>query len=152
MGLKPFRQVIATETGFAASGAMERGGIASYIPWADGLVYYPTGSGQTPAGLVLEDIEDINYMKQFEPLMRNVSPYGSPVGLATEGVFWTNMIDTNLTYKSGEALYLIGAGKMTNQRSMDTATEKMVAVCLQGKDSDNYIKVKLDIDLSSIVL
>ena len=145
MGLKETRQVYQTNVDFAASGAMEPGGIASAIPWADGLVYYPTGSGQKPIGLLLEDIEAMNFFQHPQYLNRNVSPYGSMVGLATEGEFWTDMIDTNLTYKSGDTLYLIGAGKITNQASMVPASDKQIGMCLAGKDADNYIKIRLNI-------
>jgi hypothetical protein len=145
MGLKESRQVYATNIDFAASGAMERGGIACTIPWADGLVYYPTGSGQVPVGILLEDIEDLNPMTTPQYLQRNVSPLGSMVGIATEGEFWTDMIDTTPTYKTGEKLYLIGSGKLTNYTPGDAAVDRwVIGICLEGKDSNNYIKIRLN--------
>lgn len=146
MALKESRQVFQTVVSFATSGAMERGGIASIVPWTDGLIYYPTGSGQQPLGILLEDIESLNFFTHPEYLNRNVSALGSMGGIATEGEFWTNMIDTNLTYKSGDVLYLIGSGKITNQPSLVSTLDKKIGICLEGKDSSDYIKVRLDIE------
>lgn len=146
MALKESRQVFQTNIDFASSGTMERGGIASIAPWVDGLVYYAAGSGLVPAGLVLEDVETLNFFTHPQYLNRNVSPRGSVVGIATEGEFWTDMIDANLTYKSGDTLYLIGSGKLTNQSSKDQLSDSyIIGTCLAGKDSENFIKVRIDI-------
>lgn len=148
MALGGDRQVFQTDVRFAASGAMERGGIASFIPWVNGLVYYAAGSGQKPAGLVLDDIESLNFFTHPEYLQRNVSPLGSAVGLATEGEFMTDMLDSsNSSYKAGDTLYLFSSGKITNLASTDTASDSYkVGVCLSAKDANGYIRMRLEIE------
>lgn len=148
MALGGDRQVFQTDVRFAASGAMERGGIASFVPWVNGLVYYAAGSGQEPAGLVLDDIESMNYFTHPEYLQRNVSPLGSAVGLATEGEFVTDMLDSsNSTYKAGNVLRLIGSGKITNISSADASSDsKKVGVCLSAKDANGFIRMRLEIE------
>jgi len=47
MALGADRQVWQTNVRFASSGAMERGGIASFVPWVNGIVYYAAGSGES---------------------------------------------------------------------------------------------------------
>lgn len=148
MALGGDRQVFQTDVRFAASGAMERGGIASFVPWVNGIVYYAAGSGQSPAGLVLDDIESMNYFTHPEYLQRNVSPLGAAVGLATEGEFMTDMLDTsNSTYKAGDDLYLIGNGLITNISSADsTSDSKKVGVCLSARNTNGYIRMRLEIE------
>jgi len=143
MAMKEDRQVFQTDISWTASGTMERGGIASIASWANGLVYYAAGSGQPIAGLLLEDIETQNYMNHPQYLQRNVSPEGSVVGLATEGEFWTDMIQTAVTYSAGDALYLWSDGKITNDAGDGNGVR--IGTCLAGKDSNNFIKVRLEL-------
>lgn len=145
MAMKEDRQVFQTDISWTASGTMERGGIASIASWANGLVYYAAGSGQPIAGLLLEDIETQNYMNHPQYLQRNVSPEGSVVGLATEGEFWTDMIQTAVTYSPGDALYLWSDGKITNYNPGDGTVSARIGTCLAGKDSNNFIKIRLEL-------
>lgn len=149
MALGGDRQVIQTDVRFAASGAMERGGIASFVPWVNGIVYYAAGSGQSPAGLVLDDIESMNYFTHPEYLQRNVSPLGAAVGLATQGEFMTDMLDSaNSSYKAGDTLYLFSAGKITNLNGYAAVTDNsaVVGVCLSAKNSNGYIRMRLKLE------
>ncbi len=148
MALGADRQVWQTNVRFASSGAMERGGIASFVPWVNGIVYYAAGSGQSAAGLVLDDIESMNYFTHPEYLQRNVSPLGAAVGLATEGEFLTDMLDSsNTTYKAGDQLYLFSAGKITNvdSKAVDTQADK-VGVCLSAKDANGFVRMTVEIE------
>jgi len=148
MALGGDRQVFQTDVRFASSGTMERGGIASFVPWVNGIVYYAAGSGEVPAGLVLDDIESMNYFTHPEYLQRNVSPLGSAVGLATEGEFMTDMLDSsNSTYKAGNTLYLFSAGKITNIYSTDLPTDSAkIGVCLSAKNTNGYIRMRLKLE------
>lgn len=146
MALKEDRQIFETNVQFASSGTMERGGVASIIPWQDGLVYYAAGSGQKPAGIALDDIEALNPMKHPEYLQRNVSPVGGAIGLVTRGEIKTDMLDSdNDTYKAGDDLYLIGSGKITNIVSAVGTLDVRVGTCLSAKDSHGFIKMRVEL-------
>jgi len=146
MALKEDRQIFETSVSFASSGTMERGGVASIIPWADGLVYYAAGSGQTPHGIVLDDIESLNPMTQPEYLQRNVSPAGAAVGIVTRGEVKTDMIDTgNTTYAAGQPLYLLGNGRITNIASVVGTLDVRVGTCLSTRDSQGFIKMRVEL-------
>lgn len=144
MAMKEDRQIFETNVDFASSGTMERGGVASVIPWANGLVYYAAGSGQTPIGIALDDIEALNPMREPQYLQRNVSPEGYAVGLVTRGEIKTDMLDTsNETYKTGDALYLLANGLITNIAGETGAVQ--VGTCLSAKDSQGFIKMRVEL-------
>jgi len=146
MALKEDRQIFETNIDFASSGTMERGGVASVIPWTNGLVYYAAGSGQTPIGVLLDDVESLNPMKHPEYLQRNVSPQGAVVGLVTRGEIKTDMLDTsNETYKAGDSLYLLGSGRITNIVSAVGSLDVKVGTCLSAKDSHGFIKMRVEL-------
>jgi len=146
MAMKEWRQVSnqLTDISHTASGTMERGGIATIATWTNGLCYYAAGSGGPVAGLLLEDIEALNFMNHPQYMQRNVSPQGSVVGLATEGEFWTDMYD-NATYSAGDTIYLGANGKVTNDAG-DAASDRVtIGKCIAGKDAHNFIKIRLEL-------
>lgn len=162
MALAESRQVYATNIDFSTSGALERGGVVSAVPWdAEGLVYYaPSGdmSGVNirPIGLLLEDIEDINPMKQPQYRQRNVSPLGSVVGVAVEGEFKTNFVETTFvpaggggvitnTYVPGDVLYLADGGYVSKLNTAGAVPRARIGYALSSVDSDGYIKIRLEI-------
>ena len=142
MAMKEWRQVFQTDISYTASGTMERGGVATIATWTNGLCYYAAGSGGPVAGMLLEDIEALNFMNHPQYMQRNVSPQGSVVGLATEGEFWTDMYD-EATYSPGDAIYLGANGKITNAAGDGNGTR--IGTCLAGKDSHNFIKIRLEL-------
>ena len=144
MAMKGWRQVFQTDISHTASGTMERGGIATKATWADGLCYYAVGSGGPVAGMLLEDVEALNPMNHPQYMQRRVSPQGSVVGLATEGEFWTDMYD-EATYSSGDTIYLGANGKVTNDAGDAASDRKTLGTCLEGKDSHNFIKIRISI-------
>ena len=143
MAMKEWRQVFQTDISHTASGTMERGGIATIATWANGLCIYAAGSGGPVAGLLLEDIEALNFMNHPQYLQRNVSPQGSVVGLATEGEFWTDMYD-EATYAAGDTIYLGANGKVTNDIGDGASDQVTIGKCMAGKDAHNFIKIRLE--------
>lgn len=144
MAMKGDRQVFQTNIDYTASGTMERGGLVSIATWDANIGYYAAGSGQPIAGLLLEDIESQNYMNHPQYLQRNVSAEGSVIGVATEGEYWTDMVDT-ATYAPGDALYVGANGKLTNYNPADGTVSQRIGTCIAGLDSNNFIKIRLEL-------
>lgn len=128
MALLPQRQVFDTDINNSVSGVAERGGLMSYVPGVNGLVEYANAtavSGQLSqaAGLLLDDVEALNFARHPEYRQRNVVPQGSVVGLATEGEFWTDFYETATadgasvgTYAPGDILYRGDDGEFSRQQ------------------------------------
>lgn len=155
MALKESRQTFETNIDITVSGVSERGGIISFVPGVVGLGAYLNGaavSGQLAkaAGLLLDDVEDHNYFNQPQHRQRNVVPKGSVVGLATEGEFWTDFVETATadgasvgTYAPGDTLYLANDGKVSRQQI--AGLRPIVGVALSALSSDSFLKVRLEI-------
>lgn len=155
MALKENRQTWETNIDLSVSGVAERGGILSFVPGVVGLGAYADStavSGQVakPAGLLLDDVEALNYYNHPEYRQRNVVPQGSVVGLATEGEFWTDFVETTIsgfgsvgTYAPGDTLYLANDGKVSRQQVVGRRVQ--VGVALSALTSDGFLKIRLEL-------
>lgn len=155
MALKETRQTWQTNIDCTVSGVAERGGILSFVPGVNGLCEYSNGaavSGQLakPAGLLLDDVEALNYFNHPEYRQRNVVPQGSVVGIATEGEFWTDFVEVTTpdgasvgTYRPGDTLYLADTGKVSRQQI--AALRPVVGQALSALTSDSFLKIRLEI-------
>jgi hypothetical protein len=161
MALQPSRQVFQTNVENTCSGVAERGGIMSFVPGVAGLVAYANAaavSGQLvqPLGILLDDVENLNYYNHPEYRQRNVVPQGSVVGICTEGEFWTDKVETTGpgaisvgTYAPGDVLYLADDGNVSRNNGTfnNGATAKRVIVgkALSALGSDGFLKVRIDL-------
>lgn len=155
MALGENRQTWQTNIDCTVSGVAERGGILSFVPGVTGLCEYSDAtavSGQLakPAGLLLDDVEDLNYYNHPEYRQRNVVPAGSVVGIATEGEFFTDFVETETadgfsvgTYAPGDTLYLADDGKVSRQQIADL--RPTVGVALGTVSADGFLKIRLEI-------
>jgi len=112
MALGPNRQVFQTTIDYAVNVVAERGGILSYSATAGEALYDVDGSGALPLGLLLDDVESLNFDRQPEYLQRNVVDVGSTVGVANEGVFDTNMVVVSPAPAQGLPAYLHPGGQV----------------------------------------
>lgn len=159
MALKEARQVFHTNTECAVSGVAERGGILSYDPVANGLCLYAnavavSGSLAKPAGLLMDDVEALNFMTHPEYRQRNVVPQGSVVGIATEGEFITNFVEQTHsggvsvgTYKPGDLLYMADNGQFSRDSGLTHTTNgrPLVGRALSALGADGYLKVRVEL-------
>ena len=155
MALQESRQVFHTNIDCTVSGVAERGGILSYVPGVNGLCDYADAtalSGQlsNPAGLLLDDVEDINYYNNPEYRQRNVVPRGSVVGIATEGEFLTDFVETATadgasvgTYVPGDVLFLADDGEVSRQQIANLRPE--VGRALAAITADGFLKLRLEL-------
>lgn len=97
MSLAPSRQVFATNIKYALNEVAERGVVACIVAGttANGEVTtsaVPTGVGVQPIGMLLDDVEDMNFDRHGEYRQRNVVDVGSVVGLAAKADLETDRI------------------------------------------------------------
>jgi hypothetical protein len=159
MALLPTRQTFQTLVDQTCSGVAERGGIMSFVPGVPGLVAYANAaavSGQLVqvAGLLLDDVEAMNFYNHPEYRQRNVVPQGSVVGLATEGDFWTDFVETTLagisvgTYALGDVLYLADNGNVSRNNgtfgNLGAARRPVVGKALSALGSDGFLKIHIE--------
>jgi len=161
MALLESRQVFQTIVDKSMSGVAARGGIAAYDPVSNGNLIYADAtavSGQlaNPAGILMEDVEALNFMDHPEYLHRNVSPQGSVVGLITDGEVYTNFVETtgpgNIpvgTYASGDTIYMADNGNVSRNNGTfnneGTAIRKEIGKALGAVDSDGFLKIRVDL-------
>lgn len=160
MALAQLRQVVRTNVDLTVSGVSERGGIISFVPGVNGLGAYAdatavSGALVQPAGLLLDDVEALNFFIHPEYRQREVVPQGSVVGLATEGEFITDFVETTLaglsvgTYAPGDILYLADNGKVSRNNGTlnNGAAAKRVVVgrALSALDSNGFLKIRLTV-------
>ena len=155
MALKENRQTWQTNIDCTVSGVAERGGILSFVPGVAGLCEYAdvtatSGALAKPVGLLLDDVEALNYYTHPEYRQRNVVPAGSVVGIATEGEFWTDFVEQTTddgvsvgTYAPGDTLYLADDGKVSRQQIDNIRPQ--VGVALTALTSDGFLKIRLEI-------
>lgn len=160
MSLQESRQVFHTNVGCTVSGVAERGGILSYVPGVEGLCEYADAtavSGQLalPAGLLLDDVEDLNYFRHGEYRQRNVVPLGSVVGIVTEGELITDFVETTLagisvgTYAPGDLLYLADDGQVSRSNGTfangAAAVRPLVGRALSSLGADGFLKLRTEL-------
>lgn len=156
MALGEYRDVLATDINFIADTAMERGGLA--FAASGNIVSYPTtitASGSTPVGILLEDIEDLNFMKQPQYFQRNVSDIGSKVGIMTKGQCVTDFIDgyAKVHIDAGDKAYATHSGLLTIRAlapgivsaAGGSGVGLEVGRFLSSIDSNGFVKVYIDI-------
>jgi hypothetical protein len=155
MALRESRQTFHTNIDCTVSGVAERGGILSYVPGVAGLCEYADAtavSGQlsNPAGLLLDDVEALNYFNHPEYRQRNVVPQGSVVGIATEGEFHTDFVEQTTadgasvgTYVHGDTLFLGDGGQVSRQQIANL--RPTIGTGLGALTSDGFLKIRLEL-------
>jgi len=152
MALKPDRVESFTDISFFMNTAGDRGGVVvfgsggglgSSMDDADAVVAYPTGtpSGTAPAGVLLNDVVDLDLTRQHINYHKDEVQKGGKVALLRRGSVVTNMLASGQSPIAGDDAYYDGAGNFTT-----VATNSVkVGTFLGQKDSDGYIKVDINI-------
>ena len=93
MALAPSRQNLQDEVHFAMNVVAERGVVVSHSATAGEVTLAnPTGATTSPIGVLLDDVESMNFDRHGEYRNRMVVDVGSVVGIAAKGDYETNMI------------------------------------------------------------
>jgi hypothetical protein len=148
MALKPDRIESHTDISFFSNSVAERGGVMVHVTSGKGIsmddagavVAYPTGAGSKPAGLLLNDVVNLDLTRQHINWHKDEVQVGSKVTLLRQGQVTTNMVVAADTPDAGEDAYYDNTGKLTTAN-----TNVKVGRFLSGKDADGYVKVDINI-------
>lgn len=150
MALKPDRIESYTDISFFCNTVAERGGVVVHVTSGNGVsmddagavVAYPTSSaGTKPAGLLLNDVVNLDLTRQHINWHKDEVQVGSKVTLLRQGQVTTNMVAAGVTPSAGADAYYDNVGKLT---TVETNSVK-VGRFLSGKDADGYVKVDINI-------
>jgi hypothetical protein len=156
MALKPHRVERYTDISFFfPSGTAERGIIVTFHNGGSGeamdqalaKVRKPLAemSGARPAGLLMNDVVNIDQTRQHINFHKDEVQVGSKVCLLIEGEVTTNMVSGTPT--AGQKAYFNSDGQLSATRVVfgdGTSEVPQVGVFLSAKDSDGYAKVRIN--------
>jgi hypothetical protein len=152
MALKPDRIESYTDVSFFMTSVAERGGVVVHsgnggagasMDDANSLVMYPTGvvSGTKPAGLLLNDVVNLDLTRQHINWHKDEVQVGGKVTVLRQGQVTTNMVASGQTPAAGVDAYYDNAGKLTTVSTNSVKVGRFLGV----KDSDGYVKVDINI-------
>ncbi len=147
MALKPDRQVGLTLRHYSMNVLTERGRIVVSDPSDNDNVILPPAvlvGDENPLGIILEDVEDLDFTSRPELLHRNVVASGGAVTIAMTGEYRTNMVASGVTPSAGEIAFLAGLGQLSNVELPGVGSGIQVGRFLSGLDSDGFVFVAID--------
>jgi hypothetical protein len=142
MGLKGEREVLATNIYFTAvaSTNLERGIVLVANGATAEVATFPQHPlTAKPIGLLLDDVEDLDFTTRPQVFVRNVVPQGSEISLLTKGRVKTSMFTG--TPLAGEKAYLGADGKVSNV----VGSGLEVGHFESAQDADDYVRLWVDI-------
>lgn len=150
MSLKKDRQIVETSIDFFMNEAATRGVIVVHSTSGSGVslddtnakVITPgaTVSGTDPAGLLLNDVVDIDLTRQHINFYKDEVIKGSKVTLLRKGTVSTSNVSGTPT--AGDSAYYNDAGEVT---PVAVANSTKVGRFLSAKDADGYAKIDVNI-------
>ncbi len=162
MALKPDRHELLTDISFFMNETAERGVVVVHSTAGSGtamddgnaVVTIPTvASGTSPAGLLLNDVVDIDLTRQHLNQHQDEVQKGGKVTLLKQGWIVTNKLDESGAggaVSAGAAAHVASSGLVstTNPLPGDAANDKVpgrIGTFLSTKDADGYAKVYINI-------
>ena len=149
MALKPDRIETLVDLSFFMNTAETRGGVATLLTGGSGVSmddsdavvsYSTTASGETPVGILLNDVVDIDLTRQHINYHKDEVSVGSKVALLRVGQVTTDSI--NGTPSAGDAAYVSVSGLLSETQEVGAVR---VGTFLSSKDADGYAKVAVNI-------
>ncbi len=147
MALREWRRVDSTTIEFVVNTAHERGGVVSAA--SGQIAAYTasiTASSIVPIGILLEDIEAMNFMTHPQYYQRNTSDLGSKVGILTHGSVETDMLvaAAEAHIHAGKRAYIADSGLLTIQ-ALAGSDGVQVGTFLSTVDADGFVRVHIDL-------
>ena len=145
MALSPRRQQLMTEVHFAMAVASERGCIVSHTANAGEVgLAVATGVGVSPVGVMLDDVEAMNFDRHGEYRNRMVVDVGSVVGIGVKGDYETNLVVG--TPSPGDTAYLAASGWVSPVQLTDGITAApVVGKFRTSKNANGFALVHIDL-------
>ena len=152
MALKPDRIELLTDISFFMNTTAERGGVVSAVTTASGVgvsmddanavvSYAAAASGAKPVGVLLNDVVDIDLIRQHINWYRDEIQKGGKVTVLRNGQVTTNMLVAGTTPSAGADAY-VGASGLIGTSSTNAVK---IGQFLSAKDSDGYAKVSVNL-------
>jgi hypothetical protein len=148
MALKPDRIEHLTDISFFMNTTAERGGVASFVTGgvgvamddADAVVAYAAAaSGNVPAGVLLNDVVNLDLTRQHINWHKDEVQVGGKVTLLRVGQVTTDLVDGDPS--AGDPAYVGPSGTVST-----TSTNAVkIGTFLSGKDADGFAKVSVNI-------
>lgn len=153
MALKSDRIEAYTDISFFCNDTTaERGGIVVFATGVAGsgaamdavgavVTYAANASGRVPAGLLLNDVVNLDLTRQHINWHKDEVQTGSKVTLLRQGQVTTDSIVANVTVGPGSGAYVGANGDLTTV----TTPGAKVGTFLSAKDTDGYAKVDINL-------
>jgi len=150
MALKPDRIEAYTDISFFMNETGERGGVVVHVGGGSGVSmddanavveYAANQSGTLPAGLLLNDVVDLDLTRQHINWHRDEVQVGSKVTLLRQGQVTTDMVASGVTPSAGESVYYGVNGLLTTSSTNSVKVGRF----LSALDADGYVKVDINI-------
>ena len=151
MALRPDRNELQTDLSFFMNETAERGivvvhtgqGSGAAMDDAAATVAIPAGTdlGRHPAGLLLNDVVNLDLTRQHINFAKDEVQQGGKVLLLRRGFVVTNMISGSISL--GEQAYFHVNGELTSSSVYSGSTA--VGRWLSKKDADGFAKVDINI-------
>lgn len=155
MALKGDRYEALTDISFFMNEVAERGGIASVSTAGSGaaldqgsalVTYAASPSGQKPAGLLLNDMVNIDQTRFHRNLHKNEVQKGGKVTLLLKGWVVTDFVYPGNTPGAMQTAYLAGSGYVTSTIGAGGLVgTPPVGNFMSTKDEDGYVKLWVDL-------
>jgi len=148
MALKPDRIEHLTDISFFMNTTAERGGVVSFVTGGVGVAmddadavaaYAALASGSVPAGVLLNDVVNLDLTRQHINWHKDEVQVGGKVTLLRVGQVTTDLVNGNPS--AGDAAYVGPSGTIST-----TSTNAVkIGTFLSGKDADGFAKVSVNI-------
>ena len=149
MALKPDRKYTdGTDISYFMNETATRGlivihstsGSGSAMDDSNAVVSVPTGTGGNPAGLLLNDMVNLDLTRQHINWHLDEVQLGGKVTVLRQGYVVTNSIASGVNPTAGEEAHFTASGLLTN---VDGSVK--VGQWLSSEDADGYAKVEINI-------
>ena len=104
------------------------------------LVEIPTGPSGNPAGVLMNDVVNLNLTRQHINWHQDEVQVGNKVDLLVRGVVRTNMLKSGDTPAAGDPAHYDANGEFTT-----TTTSDKVGRFISEADADGYVEVEVNI-------
>ena len=150
MALKPDRIEAYTDISFFMNEVGDRGGVVVHSTSGSGVSmddpnavveYAASPSGKSPAGLLLNDVVNLDLTRQHINWHKDEVQVGSKVTLLRQGQVTTNVVASGLNISAGNAAYFGAEGALTTVSTNSTQVGRF----LSDYDADGYVKVDINI-------
>ena len=164
MALKADRHELATDISFFMDETASRGGVATISTGGSGAAldqsgakvsYTADASGAIPAGLLLNDMVNLDLTRQHINWHKDETQKGGKVTLLTKGWVVTNMIYPGHTPAIGGLAYVshsgyIASSNVTTDSEDANGSTRIVGRFMSTKDEDGYCKVEVNLPNTNI--